>query len=60
MTAPTTQTVNDFCAANNISRSMFYKLLREGNAPRIMKVGRKTLISADSAEAWRQAMEANA
>lgn len=52
-----TITVNEFCNMHSISRSMFYKLLKDGNAPRIMKVGRKTLISNDAAKEWQCAME---
>jgi predicted DNA-binding transcriptional regulator AlpA len=51
------QSVDDFCKSNGISRSFFYKLHREGKAPRIMKVGRRTLISAESAMEWRKSLE---
>jgi predicted DNA-binding transcriptional regulator AlpA len=46
-----------FCSTHSISRALFYLLLREGRAPAIMKVGRRTLISADAAAAWRKRME---
>jgi predicted DNA-binding transcriptional regulator AlpA len=54
---PDAQSVDSFCESNGISRSFFYKLHREGHAPRIMKVGRRTLISADAAVEWRKSME---
>lgn len=54
------QSVDAFCKANSISTSMFYKLAKEGQAPRIMKVGRRTLISSEAADAWRKQMEAPA
>jgi len=53
------QSVNDFCKANSISRSMFYKLRRQGEAPRIMKVGRRTLVTAEAAQEWRIQREQN-
>lgn len=52
------QSVKDFCHANGISRSLFYKLQRQGSGPRIMKIGRRTLVSGESADAWRRKMEA--
>ena len=51
------QSVAEFCRDNCISRSLFYKLQREGKGPRIMKVGRRTLITSDSANEWRKALE---
>jgi len=53
-----TQTINDFCTSHKISRSMFYKLLKAGKAPRIMKIGRRTLITYEAIQEWREAMEA--
>jgi len=52
------ESVADFCRSHAISRSLFYKLAREGKAPRIMKVGRRTLITTEAAQEWRQEMEA--
>jgi excisionase family DNA binding protein len=49
--------VSEFCQQSGISRALFYKLVREGNGPRIMKVGRRTLISGQAAEEWQRAME---
>lgn len=49
--------VAEFCRAHSISRGTFYALLKEGRGPTISKVGRRTLISAEAAEAWRRRME---
>ncbi len=49
--------VADFCREHGISRAFFYKLLLEGCGPRVMKVGRRTLISREAAEQWRRRME---
>tara|TARA_R110002095_G_scaffold144870_2_gene125284 strand:- start:1046 stop:1231 length:186 start_codon:yes stop_codon:yes gene_type:complete len=54
------QSVQDFCQANGISQSFFYKLAKQGKAPRIMKVGKRTLISSEAAQEWREQMESQA
>ncbi len=55
-----TQTVcsgAEFCLEHGISRGLFYRLLREGCGPRVMKAGRRTLVSYEAAEEWRRRME---
>ncbi len=52
-----TYSVSEFCRAHGISRAHFYKLLRDGRGPRIMKVGNRTLVSCEAAQEWRRAME---
>lgn len=49
--------IKAFCESHRISRSFFYKLLEEGQGPRLMKLGRRILISAESAAEWRAEME---
>lgn len=52
-------TIAEFCFEHgNISKSFFHKLVNEGKGPRLMKIGRRTLISAEAAAAWRAQMEA--
>ena len=53
-----TYSVATFCKAHNISRALFYSALKEGWGPRIMKCGRRTIISVESAADWRRKMEA--
>lgn len=48
--------IPDFCRAHSISRGMLYKLLGQGEGPATVKVGRRTLISAEAAHAWRQGL----
>jgi hypothetical protein len=48
--------VRDFCAAHAISPVTFYKLLAQGQGPRITRIGGGTFISADDAAAWRRKM----
>ena len=52
-----TATVPHFCDDHNISRTHFYELLKQGKGPRLMKVGRRTLISAEAAIEWRKRIE---
>lgn len=53
-----TATIPQFCDAHNISRTHLYELIKQGKGPRLMKVGRRTLISTEAATDWRRAMEA--
>jgi predicted DNA-binding transcriptional regulator AlpA len=48
----------EFCAAEKISRSFFYKLEFNGRAPSTYKLGRSRRISRASYDAWRSAFEA--
>lgn len=49
--------IDEFCKRNRVSRATFYNLRKCGLGPRVMKVGTRTLISADAAKAWRERME---
>jgi hypothetical protein len=51
------QSVDEFCQSHRISRGTFYNLLKDGNGPRVMKVGGRTLISTEAAADWRRRME---
>ena len=46
-----------FCTAHGISRAHFYNLMKRGLAPRTFVVGRRRLVSDESAAAWRRSME---
>lgn len=52
-----TLSISTFCEIYGISHSMFYRLQRQNKGPRIMKVGRRTLITAEAAQEWQQQME---
>lgn len=55
---PAAFSVDEFCATHGgMSRVMFYELLKTGRGPRIMKVGRRTLVSVEAAAEWRRRME---
>lgn len=49
--------VPTFCLLHSISRAMLYQLWRHGHGPEVMKIGTRTLISKESAEAWRNRMQ---
>jgi hypothetical protein len=50
--------IPEFCVRNGISSALFFKLAREGGGPRVMRVGRRTLITREAAAAWRHEREA--
>lgn len=52
-THPQALTVEDFCEAYKISKSFLYKLKRKGKGPRMMRIGRRTLISTEAALEWQ-------
>jgi hypothetical protein len=59
--APTSRlalSIPEFCESFRIGEDFFYKLKRQGRAPRLMKVGARTLISLAAADEWRRDREA--
>lgn len=46
--------VQQFCDAHDICRATFYNLVKEGRAPAVMKIGKRTLISVEAAREWRE------
>lgn len=51
-------TITEFCeASGGISKAFFHKLVRDGKGPRLMKLGHRTLITAEAAAEWRKEME---
>lgn len=53
------QSVVEFCSTHRISKAHFYNLCKAGIGPRLMKVGRRTLITEAAAADWRRMMEAS-
>jgi hypothetical protein len=49
--------IPEFCLRNRISTALFFKLARQGRGPRVFHVGRRTLITKESATAWRRTLE---
>ena len=54
------KSIDQFCQANGISRSLFYLLRKRGQGPREMAVGNRRLISDDAERDWQKAREADA
>ncbi len=58
MDAKAAQTIPEFCADNNLSRSYYYELRKKGLGPDEIALGRKRIISAEAGARWRKRMEA--
>ena len=54
---PSAYSIEQFCQAHNISVDLYFKMQRQGLGPKTMKAGARTLISVESAAAWRRARE---
>ncbi len=50
----TVETVDEFCKSNRISRAFFNKLRTSGQAPDLIKIGRRVLIAAEASAEWRK------
>jgi hypothetical protein len=57
VTDPPVYSIAEFCETHRIARSFLYVLLREGQGPRVMKLGRRTFITREAAAEWRARME---
>jgi hypothetical protein len=51
-------TVDEFCDAERISRSMLYKLWSQGKGPRFFMVGTVRRITEQARREWQQRLEA--
>ncbi len=51
--------IKEFCEAHHISKSHFYNLMKKDLLPKLMKVGKRILISEEAARDWRKRMENN-
>jgi predicted DNA-binding transcriptional regulator AlpA len=51
-------TIPEFCQLHSISKAHFYNLLKKGKAPEVLCVGRKRLVTVESAARWRAAWTA--
>jgi predicted DNA-binding transcriptional regulator AlpA len=50
--------IPDFATEHGISRSLVYKLIKEGRGPKIVKINSRSLISIEAGIEWRARMEA--
>ncbi|MBI3440867.1 MAG: hypothetical protein HY052_03535 [Proteobacteria bacterium] len=49
--------IKAFCEAHDISRNLFYTLKKQGLAPKMIALGKRRLITEESATEWRHAMQ---
>jgi hypothetical protein len=49
--------IAEFCRSHGVSRAFFYTLMKRGEGPTVMKVGKRTLVSEEAARDWRRRME---
>jgi hypothetical protein len=54
-----TLTIQEFCKSHRISMSYFYLLRDRGLAPKVMRLGRRILITKESAAEWRRTHSEN-
>ena len=50
-------TIEQFCDAHHISRTHLHNMTKAGKGPRVMRLGRRVLISAEAAAEWRRSLE---
>jgi hypothetical protein len=51
-------TIPEFCAAHRISEGFYYKLKKQHEGPREMRLGTRKVISLEAAAEWRREREA--
>jgi hypothetical protein len=52
--------IAEFCLRHRISSPLYFKMRKAGRGPREIRIGKKILISKESAADWRRAREAEA
>jgi hypothetical protein len=52
--------IREFCRRHSLTPYLFYKLQRQGLAPKVMQLGGRKLVSAEAAARWRKARERTA
>jgi predicted site-specific integrase-resolvase len=50
--------VREWCKRRGICVATFYNRLKYGDMPKIIKIGRRTIITAEADQEWRGRMEA--
>jgi predicted DNA-binding transcriptional regulator AlpA len=49
--------LTEFCVEHRISRTTLWQLCKAGKGPRMMKLGRRVLVSVEAAAEWRRQVE---
>jgi len=50
-------TIKQFCESHGFSRASLYNLWNEGRGPKTVRVGRRVMITAEAAAAWRRQLD---
>ncbi|MEI2676502.1 MAG: hypothetical protein V9G29_00755 [Burkholderiaceae bacterium] len=50
--------ITEFCAQNSLSRTTLFELWKAGRGPKVMRVGRRVLITEEAGAEWRERMQA--
>lgn len=53
-------TIEEFCERFRISKVTYWRMQRNGTAPRELRIGRKVVITAEASQEWVSAMESGA
>lgn len=57
MSEKRTLTIEEFCQQVGIGRTLYYDLQERGLGPRVVRLGRRVLITPESIEDWLRARE---
>jgi hypothetical protein len=49
--------IPEFCARHGFSPAKYFQLAAAGEGPRVMRVGKRVLISREAASEWRRSRE---
>ena len=58
MADQSTFTIEQFCSQYHISKVTYWRLQKDGEGPRELRVGRRVLITAEADREWREKLEA--
>jgi Predicted transcriptional regulator len=53
-------TIPQFCERFNLSLSTYYRLKRNGRGPRELRIGRRVIIPAKTADEWAETLTSQA
>lgn len=59
MTEKKSLSVEQFCELHDISRSFFYKLKKQGKAPKTLQIGARRIITPEAVKDWQAQMAAD-
>ncbi len=50
--------ITEFCARHRISPELYFKLQKQGQGPKVIRIGRRVLIPREAAQKWRDKLAA--